>query len=230
MDQLAQLFHQTHANNTIALTSYMMIIALSVVSSYILAFIYGDATKRRVVGGMGINNIFPLFAASVTTLFCLLQFSLPLSLGLLGSLSIVRFRTPVKDPIDTAFILVIIANCLLASLSMFIPMVVYLVVVAMIMQVIKHPLRSKSLLSGASQSQIIITIPSDEYHKSEVQILADLKGRLPMADVKSISHNDELYHLNLAGKVDPEVNISVIREMLPAKSTVNMFFDEFIAR
>ncbi len=34
---------------------------------------------------------------SITAIFICIQFSLPLSLGLLGALSIVRFRTPVKE-------------------------------------------------------------------------------------------------------------------------------------
>ena len=39
----------------------------------------------------------------------LLQYSLPLSLGLLGALSFVRYRVPIKKSEDIAFILLIIA-------------------------------------------------------------------------------------------------------------------------
>jgi hypothetical protein len=36
--------------------------------------------------------------------------SLPLSLGLLGALSIVRFRTPVKEPEEIGFVMLVIAS------------------------------------------------------------------------------------------------------------------------
>ncbi len=38
-----------------------------------------------------------------------MQLSLPLSLGLLGSLSIIRFRTPIKEPEEVGFIMLVIA-------------------------------------------------------------------------------------------------------------------------
>jgi hypothetical protein len=47
---------------------------------------------------------------AVTTIFLTVQFSLPLSLGLLGALSIVRFRTPIKEPEEIGFILLLIAS------------------------------------------------------------------------------------------------------------------------
>ena len=42
-----------------------------------------------------------LIGPSVTLLFICVQLSLPLSLGLLGALSIVRFRVPIKEPEET---------------------------------------------------------------------------------------------------------------------------------
>jgi len=52
---------------------------------------------------------FPLIALALTAIFLTVQFSLPLSLGLLGALSVVRFRTPVKQPEEVAFLFVVIA-------------------------------------------------------------------------------------------------------------------------
>ena len=48
--------------------------------------------------GAGVHRTFLLAGPAITVLFIAIQFSLPLSLGLLGALSFVRFRTPVKDP------------------------------------------------------------------------------------------------------------------------------------
>ena len=55
------------------------------------------------------HRAFPLLGISITAIFVTIQFSLPLSLGLLGALSIVRFRTPIKEPEEIGFIMLVIA-------------------------------------------------------------------------------------------------------------------------
>ncbi|MBQ9727503.1 MAG: DUF4956 domain-containing protein [Kiritimatiellae bacterium] len=65
--------------------------------------------------GSRIHRAFPLLALAVTTLFVGVQVSLPLSLGLLGSLSIVRFRTPVKEPEEIGFVMLVIASSICAA-------------------------------------------------------------------------------------------------------------------
>ena len=66
---------------------------------------------RRATGSE-IHRAFPLIAIAVTAIFICIQFSLPLSLGLLGALSIVRFRTPIKEPEEIGFLMVVIATSL----------------------------------------------------------------------------------------------------------------------
>ena len=91
---------------------FVAVLLLSLAAAFFLAWLY-----RRVVGphrsGSGLDRSFPLLAVSITAIFLAVQFSLPLSLGLLGALSIVRFRTPVKEPEEIGFLMVVIA-CALA--------------------------------------------------------------------------------------------------------------------
>src|SRR4029453_13976485 len=57
-----------------------------------------------------VHRAFPLLGISITAIFVTIQFSLPLSLGLLGALSIVCFRTPIKEPEESGFIMLVIAT------------------------------------------------------------------------------------------------------------------------
>lgn len=59
--------------------------------------------------GAGVNRTFLVGGPSITMLFLGIQTSVPLSLGLLGALSFVRFRTPVKDPAEIGFLLLLVA-------------------------------------------------------------------------------------------------------------------------
>lgn len=59
---------------------------------------------------MSVTGAFPVIALTLTSLFLTVQFSLPLSIGLLAALSVVRFRAPVKQPEEIAFLFVVIAT------------------------------------------------------------------------------------------------------------------------
>jgi len=50
-----------------------------------------------------------LLTPTLMTIFWVIQFSLPLSIGLLGTLSFVRFRSPVKRAEDISFIVIALA-------------------------------------------------------------------------------------------------------------------------
>ncbi len=90
---------------------FIMLIA-SMVYGILLRFIYYSYFLRNEPVDSSIALSFAIIAPSVTTIFWLIQHSLPLSLGLLGALSFVRFRTPVKRAEDIAFILLLIAIAL----------------------------------------------------------------------------------------------------------------------
>ena len=81
----------------IALEEYLLAMAVSLAASiatYALYLIFYRDWQR----GAGIHRVFLLAGPAITLLFIAIQWSLPLSLGLLGALSFVRFRTPIKDP------------------------------------------------------------------------------------------------------------------------------------
>ena len=86
----------------------------SVLCGFIASFLYTIFYERRGLGSQA-NRAFPLLALSVTTLFICVQVSLPLSLGLLGALSIIRFRTPIKEPEEVGFIMLVIASSIVCA-------------------------------------------------------------------------------------------------------------------
>jgi hypothetical protein len=52
-----------------------------------------------------LGNLFPVFTLSTIVLLTVVQVSIPLSLGLLGALSIVRFRSAIKTPEELVYLL-----------------------------------------------------------------------------------------------------------------------------
>lgn len=82
--------------------------AVSFCVSVAVYFLYELFYELKAVGSR-INRAFLLVGPSTTAMFLAIQFSLPLSLGLLGALSFIRFRAPVKDPEEMAYLLWLIA-------------------------------------------------------------------------------------------------------------------------
>jgi hypothetical protein len=62
-----------------------------------------------ISGKKHIGSILPILSCVVFMVIVVVKSSLALSLGLIGALSIVRFRTPVKEPEDLAYLFLAIA-------------------------------------------------------------------------------------------------------------------------
>ena len=91
-------------------SALLVALAAALAASAMYRFFY----ERRGTGSQ-VHRAFPLLAISITTLFIGVQISIPLSLGLLGSLSIIRFRTPIKEPEEVGFIMLVIAASICAA-------------------------------------------------------------------------------------------------------------------
>lgn len=105
---------QEQLNGRLFLTALIASLLAAFAASWMYKFFY----ERRGTGSQ-VHRAFPLLAVSVTTLFIGVQVSLPLSLGLLGALSIVRFRVPIKEPEEVGFIMLVIAASISAATFQF---------------------------------------------------------------------------------------------------------------
>jgi hypothetical protein len=90
---------------------YLMILfnfILCILMSFILRSFY---VKRSfsLTGKMHIGSIIPILASVVFLVILIVKSSLALSLGLVGALSIVRFRTPIKEPEELVYLFLAIA-------------------------------------------------------------------------------------------------------------------------
>ena len=90
---------------------YFFEFTIIIFSSFIYSLLIKELYKLYFVNessNFSLQNSLPMIAASVSTIFWLLQYSLPLSLGLLGALSFVRYRFLLKN-LNILYHLLIIA-------------------------------------------------------------------------------------------------------------------------
>jgi hypothetical protein len=112
-------------------------LALTLVLSLTTAFILGLAIAflyRGTHRGLSYEPSFPstlvLLAPIVSLVMLFIQGSLVISLGLVGSLSIIRFRTPIKDTRDMAFLFWVIATGIGCGVKLWTPTIMATVLLA----------------------------------------------------------------------------------------------------
>ena len=95
----------------------LFLLLLAAASALFLAHVYGAVSDRR--SGTDLRVAFPLMTVALTTLFLTVQLSLPVSLGLLAALTVIRFRAPVKEPEEIAFVVALVSvAAMLATLRL----------------------------------------------------------------------------------------------------------------
>jgi hypothetical protein len=172
----------------IAWEKFANLLLLSVVVSFFISYLYITFYKNRGTGSQ-IHRSFPLLGLSITTIFICIQFSLPLSLGLLGALSIVRFRTPIKEPEEIGFLMVVIASSICtATLNLtFLGILIALTFVCLLFQN-KGPRFIKRRLNDGL---ILVTLPTTEYREMGTQIIGYLEKNLGKGRLDSITENED---------------------------------------
>ncbi len=153
-----------------------IIVALgfSIVASIAVYLMYQMFYGSRHIGA-GVHRTFIIGGPAVTALFLGIQVSIPLSLGLLGALSFVRFRTPVKDPAEIGFLLLLIASSIGAATNNYLATAILFGIVFVALGI--HWL-TRNRISVFGRGHLMISIDQPSYAGLEARLSAFLKEKL----------------------------------------------------
>ena len=173
--------------NEIGFIPFLGIMGISLLSSVFIALLYVRFFQPRSTGSL-IYRAFPLLGISITAIFIAIQFSLPLSLGLLGALSIVRFRTPIKEPEEIGFIMLVVATSLCAATFniLFLCIILGVAVIALLIMRFGRPY----LMVNDNSGMVILEIPSPLYHERNRELFDTLSTHIPSGRLDSVAEND----------------------------------------
>lgn len=107
-------------------------LAVGVFLAVILAWLVSKST-RLVVDTRQYLPLFLLLIPTMILIITIIKSSIALSLGLVGALSIVRFRTPVKEPEELAYIFIAIAIGLGLGANQVLPTIIGFAVIAIVL-------------------------------------------------------------------------------------------------
>ncbi len=174
----------------IGIWAFIFTILFATITAFIFSWLYNYFFAKRATGSQ-INRAFPLLAIAITVIFPTVQFSLPLSLGLLGALSIVRFRTPIKEPEEIGFIMLVVASSLsCATFNFIFPVLLVFVSWSALYLSTKFSLFGMNKLEGG-----MITITGKLGENSQEQLIAiekDLCAVFPKVTLHSISKREDI--------------------------------------
>ena len=150
---------------------------LTIIVSLVLAFAVGLfiawVYKKNYRGVMYSNN-FALTLVMMTLITCpvvmCIRESIQLSMGMVGALSIVRFRTAVKDPLDTAYMFWALTMGILLGAGQFFLTILATVGIAVLIMVLVN-IQSKKL-----SSFLLVVRMEDSAEPRTNQIVGALKN------------------------------------------------------
>ncbi len=204
---------------------FLGLMVISLICSLFISFLYTRFYGSRSTGSQ-IHRAFPLLGISVTAIFICIQFSLPLSLGLLGALSIVRFRTPIKEPEEIGFIMLVIASSICCATFNILFLGIILIVAVAALFVLKF---SSKLLNGRSNDgMLIITLPESDYRNKRKKIINFLEEKLTKGKIDGITENhDEVVLSYSFAQLNKETLVEFqdgLRK-IAKKAKINFFFN-----
>lgn len=166
---------------------FLFVMLVSLLASLFIAYLYVHFYSNRATGSQ-IHRAFPLLGISIAAIFVTIQFSLPLSLGLLGALSIVRFRTPIKEPEEIGFVMLVIAVSLATATFRlaFAGIILVVAVCSLFIQAF-----TRRLTDRLTDGTLVISIPASSEPADGDAITALLRKRLRKARLESVSRTDQ---------------------------------------
>lgn len=208
MNEFNDLLSQFNTEN-ISIVDFLINLSLTLITSYLLSFVYsrfGASLSNR-------NKLAQtLVLLSITTMIIItiVKSSLALSLGLVGALSIVRFRTAIKEPEELAYFFIAISIGLGFGADQ---KIITLVGVLFVLLFV--------ILTGATnkkkhaQQNLILSIVGGSGTVDETQIISTLKEFCSQVDIKRIDQSNDVSELSL------NVEFNSVEDLLHAKDALS---------
>ena len=175
-----------NSNIQIDFGNFFIALLLSLILSLIVKFTYLKVGRALNDKDYFSDTFIPL--ALITTLvITVIKFSLALSLGLVGALSIVRFRAAIKEPEELVYLFFVIAIGLANGANQFLLSFVSTIIIVLFLFIRNYFKNKKSDEVNFDTDSNIISINISNNAKSIDFIINDLKDDVKFLKLKSVN-------------------------------------------
>lgn len=209
MDQefnfLSSLFNADDQN--INLLVFLQGILLTALLAFLLGYIYirlGNALSNR----KKLAKTLVLISLTTMLIITIVKSSLALSLGLVGALSIVRFRTAIKEPEELAYFFMSIAIGLGIGAGQFVPTLIGSAGIFLVIYLLN---RKKS---DEVVQNLIIQFDSPKSSADFENVFSILNAQCSQVELRRMDEQEELSEVSFTVSFDNYTNLLKAREQL----------------
>lgn len=201
-DLLTRAFSEGYATTQFSIADIMICMFITLVISAYIYWVYRQLTKNTFYNR---NFNLSLIAMAVITAAIILtiQSNIVVSLGMVGALSIIRFRTAVKDPLDLVFLFWSISVGIICgagfALIAIISSIIITIVVLMFNQV------------PASRGAMLLVVNASEYKvEKKIMKLVNKYSKHNKVKARNLTQNG----LNMAVEVKTDYDSELLDEIM----------------
>lgn len=210
----SDIFKSEFLENVTAVSLFDMI--LTIVLSFgigMFIFLVYKKTYRGVMYSAGFGTTLIALTMITSTVILAVTSNVVLSLGMVGALSIVRFRTAIKDPLDIAFLFWSIAAGIILAAGMIPLAVIGSVCIGIILLI---------FVNKGSSARPYMVVLSCADHDAEVKAMDFLAKNVTKSTVKSKSAVKGAIELNVEVRLKEDNTdfINILSEMVGVNSAV----------
>ena len=181
MENINDILNFSNFNQNITITSFFLKVILVSLLSYFLGLIFLKF-GRSISNKADIAHTFPLLGLATMSVITVVKSSLALSLGLVGALSIVRFRTPIKEPEELIYLFLTITLGLAIGADQYLISVIILIGTYLL-----NLFMRKSRISKISNEGYFNLVISSEEKIDHNEIIKILKKNCALVNLKRFS-------------------------------------------
>ena len=183
----------SNININISFDTFVLSLILSLILSYLVSLVY-KATASSLSNKEDFSNLFIPFCISTTIIITVVKSSLALSLGLVGALSIVRFRAAIKDPEELVYLFLIVSVGLGLGANQFLITIFGTLFIIFIMFVLSK-LKTKNKIKSNS-FMLTITFKEKVSSKKTEEIINILKKKSNYIKINSSNYSSQISVIN----------------------------------
>lgn len=199
-------------NNTINIYDFLVSILVTAVLATIIRWFYvrfGNAVSNRKRFA---SNFLPLALATML-IITIVKSSIALSLGLVGALSIVRFRAAIKEPEELTYLFIVIGLGLATGANQIIIAIVAILLILLLLLVSK---KLEGKINYKSEDRMYVNVTTD---LNDLNAISDiLINTLPYVELKrmdTLAQGLDLSYICKASNLD---QINTLKNKLTALS------------
>lgn len=204
IDQLSLSFE-----DSISPLNFIAYILLCAILLYLLSRVY-EHYGQSISNRSQLAKVLMIVGLTTFIIISIVKSSLALSLGLVGALSIVRFRTAIKEPEELGYFFMAIAMGLGMGANQLLPTVIGFIILMGIV-ILQH----KGSTHTVTQNLLINLECEPQQKTAVIKKISDIvNATANQLEVKRIKHQDTVVSINFMLKVDSLEDLNKINEQL----------------